>query len=676
MEIKNLCIVQGRLDSKRLPRKILLKLDKSCSIIQFLIDRLNTSKVIDKIIFATSSSFEDKKLKNHLKRNNCELYFGYNKNVLKRYYFAARKYKPTNIIRITADCPFVDPKMLDKMCKQHQKGKFDYTTNSLFYPDGMDIEIFTYKSLVKAYKYAKSNYEKEHVTPFIKNLKKIKKLEFKNNEDNSNLRITLDYKEDYILIKKIYKKLKKNENFSSENIIQMLKKNKKLIKINKKFSKIDGSKIPEGIKIWNRAKKVIPGGNMLLSKRPEMFLPNKWPAYFSKTKGCYVWDISGNKFIDMSLMGVGTNILGYSNSKVDKKVISNIKLGNMSTLNCEEEVKLVEKLVQLHPWFEMGRLARTGGEANAISIRIARAYSEKQNIAFCGYHGWHDWYLATNLNKKNNLSSHLMDSLPIGGVNNKLKNTIFPFFYNDIKGLKKLIQKNNIGIIKMEVQRDIGPSNNFLKEVRKIATKNNIVLIFDECTSGFRLNFGGIHKKYQIYPDICTFGKALGNGYAITAILGKKKIMNAAQDTFISSTFWTERSGPTAGLATLNEMQRIKSWEIIKKTGKILKDEWKDMARSFNIDMDISGLDSIPKFTILDKNSNAYKTYITQEMLKSNILASNLVYVSTAHSEKILQIYLNKLKSIFKTMSSSKIKKNIRYHLDSQEALKTFKRLN
>ena len=172
-----------------------------------------------------------------------------------------------------------------------------------------------------------------------------------------------------------------------------------MVKINQKFNKYDGSKIPEGIKLWHRAKTIIPGGNMLFSKRPELFLPNLWPI-FQKSQRLLYMGFVNKKLADLSLMGVGTNILGYANSKIDGEVLSKMKMGNMSTLNCEEEVKLVEKLIKLHPWFEMGRLARTGGEANAIAIRIARAYSKKQNIAFCGYHGWHDWYLAANLNKK------------------------------------------------------------------------------------------------------------------------------------------------------------------------------------------------------------------------------------------------------------------------------------
>ena len=319
----------------------------------------------------------------------------------------------------------------------------------------------------------------------------------------------------------------------------------------------------KGQKLYKRAKKIIPGGNMLLSKRPEMFLPDFWPSYYSKSKGCNVWDLDNNKFIDLSIMGIGTNILGYGNDKVDAAVLETVNNGNMSTLNCPEEVHLAERLVEINPWADMVRFARSGGEANAIAVRIARAASSKDNVAICGYHGWHDWYLAANISTKDGLNDHLLSGLEPNGVPKNLKGTIFPFHYNDIEGLKKIVENNNIGTIKMEVVRNKEPENNFLDEVRELVTRNNIVLIFDECTSGFRETFGGIHQKYEIEPDIAMYGKALGNGYGITAIVGKREIMQSAQNSFISSTFWSSLIGPSAALKTLEIMNELKSWEVI-----------------------------------------------------------------------------------------------------------------
>ena len=246
-----------------------------------------------------------------------------------------------------------------------------------------------------------------------------------------------------------------------------------------------------GQNLYNTAKKLIPGGTMLLSKRPEMFLPDKWPAYFSKAKGCQVWDLDNNKYIDMSIMGIGTNTLGYGHPEVDEAVRAIIDKGNMSTLNPPEEVYLAEKLIGLHPWSDMVRFARTGGEANSIAIRIARAACGKEKVAVCGYHGWHDWYLSANLGDESSLDSHLLPGLDPKGVPQSLKGTNIPFRYNDYDELKRIVEENEIGIIKMEVSRSTEPEEGYLESVRELATKNNIILIFDECTSGFRETFGG-----------------------------------------------------------------------------------------------------------------------------------------------------------------------------------------
>ena len=432
-----------------------------------------------------------------------------------------------------------------------------------------------------------------------------------------------------------------------------------------------------GQKIWKRAKQIIPGGNMLLSKRPEMFLPNKWPVYFDSTKGCEVIDLDGNKFLDFSLMGVGTNTLGYSYGPVDQAVISNINKGNVSTLNCKEEVELAEKLIELHPWADMVRLGRTGGETASIAIRIGRAASGRDTVAVCGYHGWHDWYLAANLASENNLDGHLLPGLDPKGVPKSLEKNIITFNYNDTEAIKKICEMPDVGVIMMEVARNYEPENNFLSTVRDLATKNNIVLIFDECSSGFRETYGGLHLKYNVTPDIAWFGKALGNGYAITSVIGKKEIMSEAQSTFISSTFWTERIGPTAALATLESMKIENSWLVISNLGKKVKKGWNKIARENNLNISIGGLDAMAYFKIDSVSWNKYKTLITQEMLKRGFLASNSIYLSIAHNEVLIDNYLNELQNIFKIIASiEKGTSSIDEYLDTPEAHSGFKRLN
>lgn len=402
-----------------------------------------------------------------------------------------------------------------------------------------------------------------------------------------------------------------------------------------------------GQELYKKAKTLIPGGTMLLSKRPEMFLPEQWPSYFSKAKGCKIWDLDGKELLDMSIMGIGTNTLGYGNDEVDTAVMETVKKGNMSTLSCPEEVYLAEKLIEINPWAEMVRFARSGGEANSIAIRIARAASGKDKVAICGYHGWHDWYLSANHNDGDDLSSHLLPGLSPKGVPKNLKDTVYPFNYNNYEELLSIVENNDIGVIKMEVLRNFGPEDNFLHKVRALATQKNIVLIFDECTSGFRETFGGIYKKYGVEPDMAMYGKTIGNGYALTAVVGTRAVMEAAQTTFISSTFWTERIGPTAALATLKVMERVKSWETITEMGNKMRAGWQKLANAHQLSITISGIPALSTYAFNSPDKLAYKTLITQEMLDKGFLASTNFYASTAHNDVNLELYFTALDEVY-----------------------------
>lgn len=405
-----------------------------------------------------------------------------------------------------------------------------------------------------------------------------------------------------------------------------------------------------GQDLYKKAKQLIPGGTMLLSKRPEMFLPDLWPSYFSEAKGCKVIDLDGKEYIDMSIMGIGTNTLGYGHDEVDAAVLGVVKKGNMSTFNCPEEVYLAEQLIEMNPWADMVRFARSGGEANAIAIRIARAASGRDEVAICGYHGWHDWYLSTNHNDGDGLSGHLLPGLDPAGVPKNLKNTVHPFHYNNFDELEQLVKNHPIGVIKMEVVRNFGPEDNFLQKVRKLATDKNIVLVFDECTSGFRETYGGIFQKYGVEPDVAMFGKTIGNGYALTAVVGRREIMEAAQRTFISSTFWTERIGPTAALKTLEVMKRIQSWDIITENGRVMQQGWIKLAKTHNIQIQINGIPSLTTYSFVHDDALKFKTFITQEMLKKGFLASTHFYASIAHEGHHFEAYFNALDAVYKTI--------------------------
>ena len=407
-----------------------------------------------------------------------------------------------------------------------------------------------------------------------------------------------------------------------------------------------------------------------------MFLPEHWPAYFSKAKGCRVWDLDGHELIDMSIMGIGTNLLGYGHPEVDASVVATVQAGNMSTLNCPEEVLLAERLVALHPWSDMVRFARSGGEANAIAVRIARASTGRDTVAVCGYHGWHDWYLATNLENESGLEEHLLPGLQTNGVPKCLSGTVQPFSYNRLDQLIAIADKYELAAVKMEVQRSTPPDPNFLVGVRELCTKRNIVLIFDECTSGFRESFGGLHLNYGVEPDLAMFGKTLGNGYAISAVIGRESIMQSCQSSFISSTFWTERIGPTAALKTLDVMERLESWKIVTSIGAQIRQIWSELASRHQLNIEHSGLASLACFSFKGKDALAYKTLMTQEMLKRGYLASTCCYVSINHDEATLNKYRDDLDIVFSMIKRCDDGFPVLQLLDGPICHNSFQRLN
>ena len=679
--MKTTIIIQARMNSTRLPGKVMKKIGGT-PIINLIIKRLSRAKLVDDIIVATSKIKENQILINYLKKNKIKLFCGSESDVLSRFYKAATKNKSKIIVRITADCPFIDPKIVDEFIYKFKKNKVDYLSNNnpWTYPDGMDVEVFSYDLLKQANKLAnkRNRLNGGVLVSFLKENKRYKIKNIKCSIKNvAKYRLTIDEEVDYKLLKKIYEHFSPNIHFSFTQIINFAKKNNKLFKLNSSIKLNEGSFISKSQKLWKRANSIILGGNSLISKNPNVFLPNGWPTYFVKSKGYNIWDLNNKKLIDMSLMGVGTNILGYCNTEVDNAVKKNIDFGNMTTLNCPEEVHLAEKLISMHDWADKVKFARTGGEANTLAIRIARAAAAKENIAFCGYHGWHDWYLSANLKNNSRLDTHLIPGLEPVGVPKSLKNTSFGFNYGDYKKLEQLVREKNIGIIKMEVARNKEPDIKFLKKVRNLATKKNIVLIFDECTTGFRQFFGGLHQVVNIVPDIAIYGKALGNGYAITAVIGKDSVMEKAKDSFMSSTFWTERIGPTAALKTLEIMERDKTWIRITNLGNKLIKIWKKIALRNNLKIKIFGLPTLAKFSIESTNFQAYKTFITQEMLKKGFLAANGVYISCSHNEKILKKYEEVLDEIFFNISKCERKElNIYDILNFPVSRVPFGRLN
>ncbi len=432
----------------------------------------------------------------------------------------------------------------------------------------------------------------------------------------------------------------------------------------------------KGQSLYKKVKKIIPGGTQLLSKRPELHLPELWPAYYKKAKGCELWDLDNKKYIDMSYMGIGACILGYADPEVNKAVKEAIDNGSASTLNCPEEYELAELLLKIHPWAKMVRYARGGGEAMVIAVRIARAYSGKDKVLFCGYHGWHDWYLSSNLSDDKALDGHLLPGLEPKGVPRALKGTAIPFHYNDTESFLKLVDKykNELGAVVMEPARN-EPKKGFLETIRKTTKKLKIPLVIDEVSAGFRLNLGGAHLHYGITPDIAVFSKALGNGFAIAAVIGNTEVMSAAEDTFISSTNWTERIGPAAAIAVIKKYKRENVQKHLFKIGSKVQKGWRDLAAKHNLEIEVTGIPPLGHFEFKYHNKQVLKTLFTQFMLEKGFLATNSFYASFAHQETHVQKYLESVNRAFKFISNAIKEKNAEKFLKGPISHSGFARL-
>ena len=415
-------------------------------------------------------------------------------------------------------------------------------------------------------------------------------------------------------------------------------------------SSSSASLLPTGPALYERARRRLPGGTQLVGKRPEQYLPQQWPSYYSRAKGCTVWDLDGRPYIDFTSNGIGACLLGFADDAVNASVAACLERGTMCTLNPPEEVYLADRLCGIHPWAECVRYARTGGEAMAIAVRLARAATGRTKIAFCGYHGWSDWYLAANLAEEDALNGHLLPGLDPKGVPPMLRGTALPFRYNRIEELEAIVssQKGELAAIVMEPMRWDPPRNQFLERVRALADEAGTVLVFDEITSGWRSSFGGIHLRLGVTPDLAVFAKAMSNGFPMAALIGRPAVMEMAERTFVSSTYWTEGIGPTAALATIEQLEKRSVVEHINRTGSTVLAGWQAAASRHQVPVKVIGQPALCIFRFESGPvSQALMTLFTQEMLARGFLANGAFYPTVAHQSAQVDAYLRSVDEVF-----------------------------
>jgi len=667
MNMKMIAIIQARMSSSRLPGKVLMPLAGK-PVLEHVASRIQACKTISEVVVATSTDQTDDVIQSWCESKAVSCYRGSLKDVLDRYYQTAKYYQADAVVRITADCPVIDPTIVDDVVNGYLAGGYEFYGLAGEFPNGLDCTIFAFTALERAWREAMLPSEREHVGPYIEKHPEL----FKSGglykfAGLFHHRWTLDEPRDYEFLQAIFARLYREETpFLATEVLALLEKEPDLININSQIVRDEGFlkslvedikannslealKQSKGVALYQRAKSLIPGGTQLLSKRPEMFAPEVWPSYYSKAKGCRVWDLDGREFIDMSIMAVGACILGYADDEVDDAVINALRKGVNSSLNCPEEVELAEALIELHPWFGMVRYARSGGEAMGLAVRIARAHTRRDIVLFSGYHGWMDWYLAANLADSAGLDGQLMPGLEPNGVPRSLIGTAIPFDANSIDSLREKIKgkEKQIAAIVIEPARGENAPPGYLQALRELAAEIGAVLLFDEITTGFRMCAGGIHRNYGIYPDMAVFAKSMANGYAMSVVMGTEKVMQAAQTTFISSTNWTERLGPAAALATLRKYQRVGAEKHLIETGNRVKQIWQTVSEAEGLEINVTGLPTLAAFAFNNPNATALDTRYTIEMLQRGFLGFRQFKPSLAHQASDIDKYQIAVKEVF-----------------------------
>ncbi len=430
--------------------------------------------------------------------------------------------------------------------------------------------------------------------------------------------------------------------------------------------------------LYQHAKRRIPGGTQLLSKRPEMFAPDVWPAYYREARGCEVWDLDGRHYFDMTHNGVGSCLLGYADPDVTLAVTDRIQRGSMCTLNSPEEVALADALCEIHPWAAQARFARCGGETCAIAVRIARATTDRSVVAICGYHGWQDWYLAANLGAEDALRGHLLPGLAPLGVPRELRGTAMTFNYGDRAGFDAIMASHGdrLAAVIMEPCRYLDPEPGYLDYIRDQAHQHGALLIFDEITIGWRLCHGGSHLRLGVQPDMAVFAKALGNGHPIGAVIGTKQAMDGAQNSFISSTYWTEGVGPTAALATTRKLKEENVTAHVARIGTLMQEAWRAAGKKHGLPVNVGeGYPCLAHFAFAHKQANELKTLFTTRMLHQGFLAGTAIYPTFAHTENIIARYEEALDAVFADIASALDQGRVSDLLEGPPAHTGFKRL-
>lgn len=641
MTRKVVLIVQARMGSSRLPGKMLQEI-AGLPAIGHVLGRVGQAKLVDEVWLACSAVIGDDPLAAYAKSLGVSVFRGDENDVLSRFVAVAKKAKADVLVRITGDCPMADPLVIDKIVSAFLEQNADFVSNTLTrsYPDGLDVEVFSRAALERTDQEARDPFLRAHVTPYMHGRLKdrlpwgeFSTAQVVGEADFSHLRWTLDELDDLEFFRALLPHL--SQGYGWMDAIVELTRNPRLLRINA------GHKINEGTgrdldrskggmhfersnAHFKRAEKTIPLATQTFSKSHQQWVKGATPLFVDRGRGCRVWDLDNNVYID-HVLGLLPVVLGYCDPDVNEAIAQQMEKGICFPLASPLEAELAERLVRLIPCAEKVRFGKNGSDVTTAAVRLARAHTGRERILVCGYHGWHDWYIGSTTRDL---------GVPLAV---KALTTAVPF--NDLDALEDVLKRDGdqIAAIVMEPTSKDPAKAGYLEGVRALTERYGVVLVFDEIITGFRVAMGGAQAKSGVTPDLACFGKAMGNGMPISAIVGRSDIMKGMDDIFFSATFGGEALSLAAAIATIDKLEREDAPARMARRGRILIERINQVLSEagFADVIRFGGEEWWPRLTLINPPvaPNLMNSLLRQEFVANGLLIGASLNLSLAHDE-------------------------------------------
>jgi glutamate-1-semialdehyde 2,1-aminomutase/spore coat polysaccharide biosynthesis protein SpsF len=663
-------IVQARMSSTRFPGKVLAPL-RGEPLAVYIVTRVARARRVNAVVLATSTADDDAPLAVAVERAGFRVHRGSLDDVLARVVGAARAAGADAVVRITGDCPLVDPATIDAMIERFETSALDYLSNVSppTFPDGLDVEIARVAALEIAAREARPGHQREHVTPFLRdNPQRFALGNFANPAgDESRFRVTVDTPDDLATVAALveacgvdYPTLEElrrvfHERRDLAHRCTVTRRNEGAVGsfLRDLEQQAPRPTIDRSNALWQRGKELVPAGTQTLSKGPSQFCNGFGPKYLVRGDGSHVWDADGNEYIDFP-MALGAVSLGHGRPEVVAAITKQLASGTSFSLMHPIEIELAERIVATVPCAERVRFGKNGSDATSACIRAARARTGRKHVARCGYHGWQDWSIDASY------------GIRARGVPDEIMALTRPFPYNDLDALDRLLSDVPCAAVILEPVAAVVPKDGYLRGVRELATKHGAVLIFDEVISGFRYARGGAQEYFGVTPDLCAMGKGLANGVPISVVCGTREHMAPFEEIFFSFTFGGETTAIAAALATLDVMEKHDFWAHAWRLGARLQDGYRALAAQHGL-AELTDCAGLPPWTVVTFVDHApwsalqLKTLFQQEMLRREILFSGSQFICLAHDDRdidrTLDAYAHAMRTLRFALDSSIVDK-------------------